>query len=73
MQTHREKTEIKNGIVISKKLLIGIFIVLIVGAAVFYIVKEKKTGAKCIGCPGGATCSGSCGSCDGVCHETDTK
>ena len=38
--------------------------VLIVGAAVFYICKAKKSGKKCIGCPDGCSCSskdkGSC-------------
>lgn len=32
-------------------------IVLIVGAAGFYIVKAKKKGAKCIGCPSSEKCS----------------
>ena len=36
--------------------IIGILL-LVVGGAVFYIVKAKKNGAKCIGCPA----SGSCG------------
>lgn len=30
----------------------------ILGAAVAYIVKEKKKGVKCIGCPDGCSCSG---------------
>lgn len=30
-------------------------LIIVVGAAVFYIWKEKKKGRKCIGCP----CSGS--------------
>ena len=34
---------------------------LVVGLAVLYIVKSKKNGKKCIGCPSG--CSGSCGGC----------
>lgn len=33
-------------------------IVAVVGAAVAYIVRTKKKGKKCIGCPGG--CGGSC-------------
>lgn len=35
----------------------------IVGAAIFYIVKEKKKGTKCIGCPMAGECKnrGSCG------------
>ncbi len=36
-------------------------IVLIVGLAIAYIVKEKKNGAKCIGCPSGKSCGSSCG------------
>ena len=34
-----------------------IIIVLIIGGAVFYIIKAKKSGRKCIGCPDSATCS----------------
>ncbi len=37
-----------------------IAIVLIVGSAVLYIVKEKKKGKKCIGCPYAASCSKNC-------------
>lgn len=33
----------------------------IVGCAVAYIIKEKKKGVKCIGCPDGCSCSGNCG------------
>jgi hypothetical protein len=37
-------------------------IVLIVGAAVGYIVRAKKKGQKCIGCPYASSClSGKCG------------
>lgn len=58
-------------------------LLIIVGAAVIYIVKAKKSGAKCIGCPAGGTCphsgktsgKGGCG-CQGEstcgCHA-DTK
>jgi hypothetical protein len=31
-------------------------ITLIIGGAVFYIVKAKKSGRKCIGCPDGCSC-----------------
>jgi hypothetical protein len=34
---------------------IGI-IVLIIGFAVFYVVKAKKSGKKCIGCPDACCC-----------------
>ncbi len=42
-------------------------IVVIIGSAVAYIIKEKKRGTKCIGCPDGATCGGNCSGCSGSC------
>lgn len=36
-------------------IIIGI-LVLIVGSAIIYIIKEKKKGTKCIGCPAGGSC-----------------
>jgi len=39
-------------------------IVLIVGAAVFYIARAKKRGEKCVGCPYSKQCSGKCGGCN---------
>ena len=38
-------------------------ILLIIGGATAYIIKEKKSGNKCIGCPHGKSCS-SKGGCD---------
>lgn len=38
----------------------------VIGFAVFYVVRAKKKGAKCIGCPDGCSCSsqkGGCASC----------
>ena len=41
-------------------------IALIIGGAVAYIIKAKKSGKRCIGCPEGCHCSkGACGHCDG--------
>ena len=34
----------------------------LVGFAIYYIVKEKKKGRKCIGCPS-ADCCSKCGGC----------
>lgn len=34
-----------------------IVILLIIGLAVFYIIRAKKQGQKCIGCPLSKTCS----------------
>ena len=57
-----------------------IVIALVIGGAIFYIVKAKKSGKKCIGCPDSCSCdakankqesiggcSGSCASCQ-HCH-----
>ena len=53
--------------------IVGIIISAIVGVAAIYIAKQKKKGVKCIGCPDGAACSGSCGSCGGACHSQDVE
>lgn len=42
--------------------IIAIVIILIVAGIVFYLVKAKKRGQKCIGCPYSKQCN--CG-CDG--------
>ena len=50
-------------------------IALIVGLAVIYVIKAKKSGKKCIGCPDSASCGRSaqsgCSSCSGcsACHH----
>ena len=36
--------------------LVILIVIAIVGAATAYIIREKKRGTKCIGCPAGATC-----------------
>ena len=40
-------------------------IALLVGGAVAYIIKAKRSGQKCIGCPDSKTCSGNCAGCGG--------
>ena len=42
---------------------------LILGGAAGYVYKAKKRGAKCIGCPDGSKCSGSCSGGCGCSHE----
>lgn len=42
-------------------LILIVIIAVIVGAALYYIRKEKKRGVRCVGCPSGGTCSGNCG------------
>lgn len=54
-------------------LIVVIVLFLIIGAATAYIVKAKKRGVKCIGCPAGTSCShavaGGCSGCGG--HAED--
>lgn len=38
-------------------MIVGILL-LIIGGAMIYIVKAKKSGVKCIGCSAGGNCSG---------------
>ena len=45
--------------------IIVVVVLAIVGAAVSYIVKQKRRGVRCVGCPDGGTCGGSCGG--GIC------
>ena len=48
-----------------------VLIALIIGGSVFYIVKAKKSGRKCIGCPNGCSCKAKDGKttsgCNGDC------
>ena len=37
--------------------IIILIVLLIIGAALFYIIRAKKKGQKCIGCPFSKTCS----------------
>ena len=46
-------------------LIVGLIVLLIVGAAVRYIIRAKKQGVKCIGCSAGTECSGRDGGCSG--------
>lgn len=38
-------------------LIVIAIVVLIVGSALAYIIRVKKRGVKCIGCPAGGNCS----------------
>ncbi len=48
-------------------LIVILILVLVIGAAVAFIIREKKRGVKCIGCPNAGSCSGNCGGCPGRC------
>ena len=42
---------------------LGVLGVILISAAL-YVVKAKKVGKKCIGCPSSGTCGGCCGCSD---------
>ncbi len=42
--------------------IIGI-LVIIVGSALWYIIKKKRAGTKCIGCPDSENCKNGCCGC----------
>ena len=48
-----------------ENVLILLVVAAIVVGALWYIRREKKRGAKCVGCPDARTCGGNCGSCGG--------
>ncbi len=55
-------------------LIIVIVLLVILGVAVAYIVKAKKSGVKCIGCPAGADCAHKCQGASGCacgCHAEE--
>ena len=53
-------------------IIIGV-IAVIVGLTLAYIIKAKKSGKKCIGCPDSGSCSGSCHSCSYGCSKDPAK
>ncbi len=60
-----------------ENILLMVVLLFLIGGAIAYVVKAKKKGVKCIGCPAGASCrkkdnseSGCRGTCAGsVGHE----
>ncbi len=44
-----------------KNLIVTLIVIAIIALAVFYIIRQKKKGVKCIGCPSGGKCD-SCNS-----------
>lgn len=47
-----------------KDVIVVVVLVAIAVSVLVYIGKQKKKGNKCIGCPHGGNCSGSCASQD---------
>jgi hypothetical protein len=50
-------------------IIVGLIVVAVVGAAVAYIIREKKKGAVCIGCSMSGTCAKKRNG--GCCGETE--
>lgn len=55
-----------------------LIVALAVGGAIAYIIKAKKSGKKCIGCPDSVSCSkekcsGACHTCSCGCSSQSTK
>ena len=46
---------------------------LIVGAAVFYVIRAKRRGEKCVGCPYAKQCAHKCGGCAASTSVEDKK
>ena len=42
-------------------LIIILLVAAVIGIAIFYIIRSKKKGAKCVGCPYAKECSSKCG------------
>ena len=69
-----------------ENVILIVVLLMIIGLAVAYIIKEKKRGVKCIGCPAAGTCAqgtgegsscggncSSCQSCAGKSHKGDEQ
>lgn len=41
-------------------IIIVLIVAVVLGLAVFYVVKSKRNGKKCIGCPNSCGCKGGC-------------
>lgn len=48
-------------------------LVVVLGSATAYIIKEKKRGVKCIGCPGGCNSCKSAGKTTSTCGYNENK
>lgn len=53
-----------------------VVLVLILGGAALYIVRAKRRGQRCIGCPDASRCSGCCNGCQhaaGCCQPKEER
>jgi hypothetical protein len=53
-----------------ENIVVIVVLVLIIGLAVTWIIREKKKGIKCVGCPNAQTCSmAQKQKCNGMCDS----
>ncbi len=50
-------------------IIVVIAILVAVGAALFYIIRAKKKGRRCIGCPDADRCGGNCNGASFSCTQ----
>lgn len=52
--------------------LVICIMVIVIGLAALYVIRAKKKGRKCIGCPSGASCphGGNCAACSGIDNQS---
>ena len=53
-------------------LIVILVLAVILGAAVRYLYKQKKSGARCVGCSG-SSCNGDCSGCSCGCPLGEKK
>jgi len=41
----------------------------VVGLVMWYMIRSKKRGVQCIGCPDSGKCAGNCSACSGCKHK----
>ena len=54
-------------------IIVLLFIALVVGGASFYIIRAKRQGRRCIGCPDAKTCSGNCSACQTCLYQKENE
>ena len=54
-------------------IIVLLIIALVVGGATYYIIRAKRRGARCIGCPDAKTCLGNCSSCHACSYREENK
>lgn len=55
-----------------ENVIVALILLAIAGAAVLYLIRVKKNGGGCVGCPSSKKCSGKCSECCG-CEDKDKK